>query len=197
MAEQASNRNFSEETDQYWTSRHKLFEDRGDDGEQIREAMKNYSTVWSIFAALLMTVSFSLLPVDTGSFYDDNDPDLNELISYLYVGLLLASTVFSFMAVLVGTFRYTFFDGLPKEMSKAAINAVVGMPGSQLFVYPAMVAQMLASTVGCYLFLGSGMLIMALAIFFFMFLPMFAWVWQTYSRSIASVGLNVGKSGLS
>merc|ERR1712087_172329 len=115
----------SEESDQYWTSRYALFEKRGDDGEQIREAMKNYSSVWSIFAALLMTVSFSLLPVDTGSFFDGNDPDTNDLCVYLYVGLLLVSTVFSFMAVLVGTFRYTFFDGLPKELSKAAINGVV------------------------------------------------------------------------
>ena len=53
--------------DPYWTSRQALFnreEGAEDGGSNLKEATKNYATAWSIFAALLMTVSFSLIPVE-------------------------------------------------------------------------------------------------------------------------------------
>ena len=63
--------------------------------------------------------------------------------------------------MLVGTFRYTFFDGIPAVMVNQAIKSMK-MPGSETYVYVSMFCQMLASTLGCYLFLGYGVLIMAL-----------------------------------
>ena len=113
-------------------------------------------------------------------------------MSYIYIGLLLVSTSFSFLAVLVGTYRYTFFDGIPAPMMTDAIEAIQ-MPGSELCVYPAMVTQFLASVVGCYLFHGVGMLLMALFIFFVVFLPAFAYVIVCYKKSCAGVeGLKMG-----
>merc|ERR1712154_251101 len=108
-------------------SRQKLFnktEGEEDGGTNLKEATKNYATAWSIFAALLMTVSFSLIPVEQGSFSEDNDADMNRIMSYIYIALLLISTSFSFLAVLVGTFRYTYFDGIPAPMISTAIESI-------------------------------------------------------------------------
>ena len=81
--------------DPYWTQRLEKFNQKeGQEGlGNVREATKNYATVWSVFAALLMTVSFSLIPVDKGSYNDGNDEWWNDFFGYLYVGLLLTSTV--------------------------------------------------------------------------------------------------------
>merc|ERR1719242_870492 len=180
--------------DPYWTSRQALFnKEEGDDGDaNLKEATKNYATAWSIFAALLMTVSFSLIPVDQGSFTDDNGEDANRIMSYIYIGLLLVSTSFSFLAVLVGTYRYTYFDGIPAPMMDVAIEAM-SMPGSELMVYPAMGTQFLASVIGCYLFHGAGMLVMALLIFFVVFVPGFGYVVYRYKQSVNGVpGLQMG-----
>jgi len=181
--------------DPYWTSRQQLFnknEGEEDGGANLKEATKNYATAWSIFAALLMTVSFSLIPVEQGSFSDDNDEDTNRIMSYVYIGLLLVSTSFSFLAVLVGTFRYTYFDGIPAPMMTEAIEAI-RLPGSELMVYPAMGTQFLASVAGCYLFHGAGMLGMAFLIFFVVFVPGFGYVVYRYRQSVNGVpGLQMG-----
>lgn len=181
--------------DPYWVSRHIIFkrEEGEEDGNvNIKEATKNYATAWSIFAALLMTVSFSLLPLSPDDFYEDNSEIGNTIVSYLYIGLTLMSTIFSFLAVLVGTFRYTYFDGVPAPMIDKAIESIK-LPGSETFVYVSMATQMLASTLGCYLFLGIGMLVMALIIFFGLFIPGFAYVCWRYVQSVAGVeGLKRG-----
>mmetsp|Transcript_10894 Transcript_10894/g.17514 ORF Transcript_10894/g.17514 Transcript_10894/m.17514 type:complete len:212 (+) Transcript_10894:53-688(+) len=183
--------------DVYWTCRHELFvreEGKGDGESNLKEAGKNYATAWSIFASLLMTVSFSLIPVDTGSFYDDNSDAGNRICSFVYVALLLISTMSSFLAVLVGTFRYTFWDGIPAPMVGSAIQAMQ-LPGSEFFVYGAMLAQMLASVAGCYLFLGFQMLIMAIIIFLVFLVPGFIYVGMAYRASIKAVdGLQVARA---
>eukprot|EP01084_Bolivina_argentea_P142930 251066_1 len=181
-------------SDEYWTSRYKLFEreEKEEGNINVKEATKNYATAWTIFAALLMTVSFSLIPVDTGSFYENNSENVNRIISYGYVGLLFVSAIFSFLAVLCGTFRYTFFDGIPSPMIYQAIEAIT-LPGAQTFVYPAMGTQMLASAIGSYLFLGIGVLILALSIFLIIFVPGFLFVLWRYKQSTNGiVGLQMG-----
>merc|ERR1719203_470911 len=180
--------------DPYWTSRQALFDEaegKNDGAVNLKEATKNYATAWSIFAALLMTVSFSLIPVEQDAFTSENDEDSNRVVSYIYIGLLLLSTSFSFLAVLVGTYRYTYFDGIPAPMMTDAIESC-RLPGSEQFVYPAMVSQFLASVVGCYLLHGPGMLIMALIIFVVGLLG-FAYVTVCYRRSCKGIpGLQMG-----
>ena len=176
--------------DPYWIKRGKLFEEQEEEEGliNIKEAIKNYATVWSIFAALLMTVSFSLLPISPDDFFEDNEQDLAFKMTYGYIGLLLAATVFAFLAVLTSTFRYTFFDGVPAPMIMEAVKAS-RMPGSQLFVYPAMLCQLLASIIGCYLFLGWGMFIMACIIFILTFLLISLYIFVTYWTSVAKLDL--------
>mmetsp|Transcript_8251 Transcript_8251/g.12790 ORF Transcript_8251/g.12790 Transcript_8251/m.12790 type:complete len:223 (+) Transcript_8251:66-734(+) len=184
-------------SDPYWTSRHEVFckeEGVGDGNTNLKEAAKNYATAWSIFASLLMTVSFSLIPVDTGSFYDENSEEGNRIFSFVYVVLLLMSTIFSFLAVLVGTFRYTFWDGIPATLLAEAITSME-MPGSEAFVYPAIGTQFLASVAGCYLFLGYEMFIAALLLFFGFFVPGLIFVSFKYRASfakLASLGIRAG-----
>ena len=177
--------------DPYWIRRPKLFEEyegKNEGNVNLKEAIKNYATVWSIFAALLMTVSFSLLPVSPDDCYEDNEKDFELRVTYGYIGLLLISTIFSFLAVLVGTFRYTFFDGIPASMIMDAVKASK-MPGSQLFVYPAMLAQLIASMIGCYLFLGWGMFVMAAIIFLCTFVLLGMYVVISYWCSVAKLKL--------
>ena len=177
-------------TDPYWTTRHALYvQHEKEDGaglEEMKEAIKNYATAWGIFAALLMTVSFSLIPVDTGAYYDDNTDSENAVLSYVYVLLLVLSTICSFLAVLVGTFRYNYFDGVPAAMITVALKASK-LPGSQLFVYPAMLTQLLASVVSCYLFLGSGVFVMALLVGIVFCGGGFVYVLHKYQQSVAGI----------
>ena len=177
------------EGDPYWVSRHRIFikEEAKEDADiNIKEATKNYATAWSIFAALLMTVSFSLLPIDPEGFYSENDETANRVISYFYMALLLISTICSFLAVLVGTLRYNFFDGVPAPMIMDAVKAIK-LPGAQLFVYPSMLAQLLASVIGCYLFLGTGVFVMAILMFFGLFVPGFLYVFWKYKQTLAGI----------
>eukprot|EP01083_Nonionella_stella_P223263 795881_1 len=129
--------------DVYWTSRAALYQKHEpEDGlGNLKDSTTNYATAWGIFAALLMTVSLSLIPGNPGDWHPDNGKEVNDILTHVYVGLLLLSSACSFCAVLGGTFRYTFFDGVPAPMITDAI-AAIKLPGAQVFVYPAMVTQL-------------------------------------------------------
>ena len=71
--------------DTYWGIRVRQFIKHYPDEpfEKLKEALLNDAAVWSIFAALLMTVAFSALTISTGDFDEDNVA--NEIAAVIYV----------------------------------------------------------------------------------------------------------------
>ena len=107
--------------DSYWGIRvRKFLQTHPDDAmEKVKEALLNDAAAWSVFAALLMTVGFAALTISNGDFDEDNE--MNDVISILYVIFNTLSGGLSFLAVIQGTQTYSYYNNLPPMMMDKAI----------------------------------------------------------------------------
>eukprot|EP01083_Nonionella_stella_P020915 58005_1 len=140
----------------YWGMRlRKFLEYNPESGyENFQTALKDDAAAWSVFAALLMTVGFAALAISPGDFYEDNPSGWNEFFSYIYVSANSLSGMLSFLAVVQGTQKYSFYNNLPAEMMDTAISRARQINIAPL-VYVAIIFQGIGVVAGVYLLFGT------------------------------------------
>ena len=160
--------------------------------EKVKEALLNDAAAWSVFAALLMTVGFAALTISNGDFDEDNE--MNDFVSVLYVIFNSLSGGLSFLAVIQGTQTYSYYNNLPPIMMDKAIARSKQFNVAPI-VYVAIFAQGMGVTAGVYLLFGVPAywfgLIIALICFFSIFLLLYL-----QRASYVALGLTQGVLGV-
>mmetsp|Transcript_31233 Transcript_31233/g.27474 ORF Transcript_31233/g.27474 Transcript_31233/m.27474 type:complete len:222 (-) Transcript_31233:136-801(-) len=133
----------------YWGKRLRKFIEHHPEEpfEKCKEALMNDSAAWGVFAALLMTVGAAALSLGRGDFIDQEELEAArqatfnyDLVSYQYVGYNTLAFSCSFVAVIIGTQQYSYFNNIPAEMVDVAIKENVQLAVAP-FVYAAVVLQ--------------------------------------------------------
>ena len=129
----------------YWGKRIRRFIDSNPDDafEKTKEAICNDSIAWSVFSALLMTVGAAALTIGEDDFIEDTA----SFISIQYVLYNSFSFGLSFVAVVVGTQKYAYYNNIPENMIDLAISNNKQIPVEPL-IYIAIVLQGLGVTMG-------------------------------------------------
>lgn len=150
---------------EYWGNRLRYFlKAHGEEGNSVCcDALKNDAAAWSIFAALLMTVGFANLATSEGDYKEEIDEDTKNICSLLWVGFNALSAALSFVAVVVGTFRFVYFNNIPPKLIDKAIANCKQMQ-TMPFVIASMAFQLAAGVVGVYLFFGLNAMYVSLGV---------------------------------
>eukprot|EP01084_Bolivina_argentea_P284286 487171_1 len=139
----------------YWGMRiRKFVEDDPELGLQnVKDTLKDDAAAWSVFAALLMTVGFAALTISSDDYNSGETYD--EFLSYLYVFFNASAAFISFMAVVLGTNKYAYYNNMPASLIDRAVTRSKHwfvVP----FVYIATIFQCFGAVVGVFLLFGLG-----------------------------------------
>eukprot|EP01084_Bolivina_argentea_P123957 219656_1 len=131
--------------DTYWGKRLRQFvKANPNEGlEKTKEALCNDSAAWGVFAALLMTVGAAALTISKSDFVGESLP----FVSTAYVATNAISFSLSFIAVIVGTQQYSYYNNVPSALIDRAIARNKQMSVTWM-VYCAVIAQGIGITAG-------------------------------------------------
>eukprot|EP00484_Ammonia_sp_Unknown_P028468 CAMPEP_0197033034 /NCGR_PEP_ID=MMETSP1384-20130603/11551_1 /TAXON_ID=29189 /ORGANISM="Ammonia sp." /LENGTH=208 /DNA_ID=CAMNT_0042462777 /DNA_START=37 /DNA_END=663 /DNA_ORIENTATION=+ len=148
----------------YWGVRIRKFASDPSDVEgleKFKDTVTNDAAAWGIFAALLMTVGFAGVLLSEGDWKEDLE--YAEAINYAYIAFQYLVAMLSFLAVIIGTLKYSYFGNLaPSQMDEAVKHSRHW--NIAFFVYGACGCQTIASVLSAYLLFGTGIMIVCVVI---------------------------------
>eukprot|EP01083_Nonionella_stella_P149609 475467_1 len=133
-----------------------------------------------------MTVGFAGVLLSAGDFKEDQE---NTIIMYLYIAFQYSVAIFSLLGVVVGTFKYSYFNNIPHQMMDKAVAASKHV-NLVYYIYAAIVSQCVASMFGTYLLLGVTSMIIVMFLLL-LFICLGVWTAWSQKRSYEGIGLFV------